>query len=551
VHGRSNPAGSGAEPVQPSLQKTPEELREVVLALFDREDSTRAFGRSMIARGQAARDFPDEMGNRFTYGEFDLDFFTTLLALAKPRAGEIFCDLGSGCGRLVIAAALSGYGFSNAIGIELLDELHKLAAGSLRTLEPIIATTDELDLSPCEFFAGDGNELIAQLVQQVEDEAARPTWTIFSYTTCMPSVGPYLCELSASLGAILPVGSRVITTDKQLISDDHGRWDFRLLHQLEAPNYGTWTSTGFVFELVAQNPNALVDGADGDGGVGGGGGGSRSSTGSPMVSRRALMTSALALGPLAAARRARAADVTVERGDERDVGFRSRSLGLGLTDIQTTGGARISVNRIVDGSEAKRSGVRVGSFLKAVGGKPLSPTARAQDVRQMLADAPRPVTITFQGALAPDLAVESAAKARGAETERFKIDRTKEPAPNCGIRSRKGDTIEIHYEARLGDETRRLIDSSYERGIGAPFALQLGNGDVPRALELGIYDMCIGEARRIVAPPRLAYGMGGNKMMGVPPNSTVVWDVSMEAINFQSDPAMRREDTGMALTPWE
>ncbi|KAJ1621579.1 hypothetical protein T492DRAFT_564455, partial [Pavlovales sp. CCMP2436] len=103
----------------------------------------------------------------------------------------------------------------------------------------------------------------------------------------------------------------------------------------------------------------------------------------------------------------------------------------------------------------------------------------------------------------------------------------------CGIRSRKGDTVEIHYEARLANAPPggKLIDSSFERGIGAPFALQLGNGDVPKALELGIFDMCIGEARRIMASPRLAYGMAGNRALGVPGNATVVFDVSMEAIN--------------------
>lgn len=110
--------------------------------------------------------------------------------------------------------------------------------------------------------------------------------------------------------------------------------------------------------------------------------------------------------------------------------------------------------------------------------------------------------------------------------------------------------MEVHYESRLASNDV-VVDSSFTRGTGAPFAFQLGNGDVPKAMELGAFDMCVGEQRRIVAPPRLAYGVQGSKVYAVPPNSTVIFDISMEAINFQTDPTLRREDTPMAVTPWD
>lgn len=487
-------------------------------------------------------------------GEFDLDFFFSLLKMAQPAEGETFCDLGSGCARLVVAAALAGYPWREAVGVELLDDLHALAEGSLATLQPIAAASDEIELRPCRLLAGDAGELIPQLVRE---DGGASKWVLFSYTTCMPSVGPYLCELSALLGAALPVGSRVIVCDKTLVSDDHGRWAFRLLGQLDAPNYNTHSSTGYVYELEAKRAVGAEPGA-------GAGGGRLRPSQFPMVSRRAvLLNAALLASPLAVARQARAAAEPQQLQQPqpaaagaaldaaRDISFSGRALGLGLADVQTPAGSRVAVSRVLAGSEAERNRLVAGYFLTAVMGQKLRPGTHADDVRKLLSGAPRPVVLTFQGALAPDLSVELAAKAKGAETERFQIERTKEPAPNCGIRSRKGDTIEIEYEARLTDPTGRLIDSSFSRGIGAPFALQLGNGDVPRALELGIYDMCIAEARRIVAPPRLAYGMGGNRALGVPPNATIVWDVSMAAINFQTDPATKREDTGMALTPWE
>lgn len=494
-------------------------------------------------------------------GEFDLDFFCSLLKAARPRAGETFCDLGSGCGRLVFAAALAGYEWREAVGVELLEDLHALATSTLRTLEPIVAHTDEVRLAPCTLLSGDGNELIPQLVRSQGDKPA--PWILFAYSTCMPSVGPYLCELSASLGTTLPVGSRVITTDKLLVSDDHGPWRFALRATLDAPNFNTHSSTGYVFELVAkEQAEGNAEHAAATGGGGGGVGRRTPAPGSAMVSRRALMRAGagVLVAPLALARAARADDggALPDAGAPRDatrerrtVSFSARSLGLALADVDTADGARVAVSRIVPGSEAERTGVRAGVFLTAIGGEQLAPTVRAEDVRATIARAPRPVALTFAGALGADEAVGLAAKARRAETERFKLERTREPAPNCAIRSRKGDTIEIEYETRLADATQRVIDSSFMRGIGAPFALQLGNGDVPRALELGIYDMCIGEARRIVAPPRLAYGLAGNRALGVPPNATIVFDVTMSAINFQTDPATRREDTGMALTPWE
>jgi hypothetical protein len=41
------------------------------------------------------------------YGEFDLDLFLDLLSAADPRPGDVFIDVGSGNGRLVLASALA------------------------------------------------------------------------------------------------------------------------------------------------------------------------------------------------------------------------------------------------------------------------------------------------------------------------------------------------------------------------------------------------------------------------------------------------------------
>lgn len=56
--------------------------------------------------------------------------------------------------------------------------------------------------------------------------------------------------------------------------------------------------------------------------------------------------------------------------------------------------------------------------------------------------------------------------------------------------------IEIRYTGRLAASMSEF-DSSDKRGTGQPYALTLGRGDVVRGLDLAMYDMCIGERRRV------------------------------------------------------
>jgi hypothetical protein len=60
------PAAAAVAAARAPLLRAPDHVREVIDALFDSEKSKRAFDRDMIAKRQAARDFPDELGNKFT-----------------------------------------------------------------------------------------------------------------------------------------------------------------------------------------------------------------------------------------------------------------------------------------------------------------------------------------------------------------------------------------------------------------------------------------------------------------------------------------------------
>lgn len=50
---------------------------------------------------------------------------------------------------------------------------------------------------------------------------------------------------------------------------------------------------------------------------------------------------------------------------------------------------------------------------------------------------------------------------------------------------------------------------------------------VLKGLDLSLFDMCIGERRKIEIPARLAYGLKGSKIFGVPPDDGKVNGPSM------------------------
>ena len=45
---------------------------------------------------------------------------------------------------------------------------------------------------------------------------------------------------------------------------------------------------------------------------------------------------------------------------------------------------------------------------------------------------------------------------------------------------------------------------------------------VVKGLDLSLFDMCVGERRRIEIPARLAYGNKGSKVFGIPPEDGTV-----------------------------
>ena len=141
-------------------------------------------------------------------------------------------------------------------------------------------------------------------------------------------------------------------------------------------------------------------------------------------------------------------------------------------------------------------------------------------------------------ALAVALAVAGCSKPVDEPTSDFKPSQgaPQPPAPTklesedlkagSGRAAATGDTVHVQYTGTLMDGTK--FDSSYDHG-GDPFKFTIGKGEVIKGWDQGVVGMKVGESRRLIIPPGLAYGDGGAGGV-IPPGATLVFDVELVGI---------------------
>ncbi len=96
-------------------------------------------------------------------------------------------------------------------------------------------------------------------------------------------------------------------------------------------------------------------------------------------------------------------------------------------------------------------------------------------------------------------------------------------AEGKGDKPKPGDSIVAEYTGWLLDGTK--FDSSKDHGGG--FEFKVGTGQVIKGWDEALLDMRVGERRKIILPPDLAYGAGGTPGGPIPPNAILVFEVSL------------------------
>ena len=98
-----------------------------------------------------------------------------------------------------------------------------------------------------------------------------------------------------------------------------------------------------------------------------------------------------------------------------------------------------------------------------------------------------------------------------------------------GATPKQGQTCVMHYTGWLWENGAKgkKFDSSVDRGTPAKFQLNR----VIKGWTEGVGMMKVGEKRKLIIPPDLAYGPSGRP--GIPPNSTLAFAVELLSINPQ------------------
>ena len=95
----------------------------------------------------------------------------------------------------------------------------------------------------------------------------------------------------------------------------------------------------------------------------------------------------------------------------------------------------------------------------------------------------------------------------------------------CDKRTKTGDRLKVHFNASLPDG--KVFESTYVKE--KPFEFIIGENMVINGFEYGLRDMCIGEKRHLMIPPKFAYG---EIQMGSTVPARVTFHFIVELVDF-------------------
>lgn len=102
----------------------------------------------------------------------------------------------------------------------------------------------------------------------------------------------------------------------------------------------------------------------------------------------------------------------------------------------------------------------------------------------------------------------------------------KRSTDSSAVKAENGKVVSVHYTGFLLNG--KVFDSSIERG--QPISFELGKGMVIRGWEEGIALMKTGEKMRLIIPAELGYGSQGAAGGAIPPDSKLIFDVELVAV---------------------
>jgi FKBP-type peptidyl-prolyl cis-trans isomerase FkpA len=92
-----------------------------------------------------------------------------------------------------------------------------------------------------------------------------------------------------------------------------------------------------------------------------------------------------------------------------------------------------------------------------------------------------------------------------------------------------GNRATIAYTGWLHNSARPdAKGTQFDGGVFGPYVV--GSGQVIRGWEQGIPGMRVGGQRRLIIPPELAYGNNSPDTSRIPQNATLVFDVTLNAV---------------------
>lgn len=97
-----------------------------------------------------------------------------------------------------------------------------------------------------------------------------------------------------------------------------------------------------------------------------------------------------------------------------------------------------------------------------------------------------------------------------------------------GATATQGRTVTVTYTGWLYDPTKGESKGA-QFDTSASFQFLLGAGRVIQGWDQGVVGMRVGGQRRLIIPPNLAYG--ATAIGSIPPNSTLVFDIMLLAVN--------------------